>query len=344
MIRAILAAAVGLGVVAAPVAATMTFTAPVNSSGSTVISCLMHNLSEGVEKVDFTLRDGANNVLMTIDHHLLPGESSGIAFVDDVLGGHCIFEFDGDPTRMRGLIRLSESGNGPTSLQAAAFEAADGPIVSVETITPPVRSISGGVVQCRVQNLSEAPVSVMAELVDESGVVMFSNTIDASPQQVLTVISTTAIMLGGYCRFRFDSNPEQVRGYLTTRLGPGGIATRLVLPAEPAIPSPGFGAISPAVAGAAGDATTCVAQNLHDEPVDVRAELVDRFGNELAAITKSVAPNAVESITGTTEVAAHAVCRFILATPDVPVRGFISQFPSGLFADTRQLEAALPVQ
>jgi hypothetical protein len=305
---------------------------------------MVRNLGDSVEAIDLTLRDGANNVLMTIDDQLLPGTSAGIAYPDDVLGGNCIFEFDGDPARMRGAIFLSEAVNGPPVLHAAAFEAPDGPIQSAETVTPPVRSVSGGVLQCRVQNLSAEPVSVMAELVDETGAVLFWNAIDALPQQVMTVISTTATVLGGYCRFRFDANPAQVRGYLTTRLALSGIASRHVLRAEPAALQPTVAAVSPAVAGAAGDATTCVVQNLHHEPVDVQAELVDRFGNELVAASKTVAPNAVQSITGTTESAAHAVCRFTFPEKGIAARGFLSQFPSGLFSDTRLLEAASTVQ
>jgi hypothetical protein len=270
------------------------------------------------------------------------GVATVVSTLESVSGASCVFEFDGDPTRVRPHVRISEAPSGLPLLQAAGYEALPGPNVEAQTFTAPIRHISGAGLQCRARNDSGSTVSVTGVLRDETGAIVSGSTIDVPSGESRELVSSDDDVQGGYCGFTFTGSPTQVRGFLTLRRGPG-ITTRLSLPASVPTAPASVAAISPAIAGAEGDATTCVAQNLHDAPVQVYAELVDRFGTVLSSALKSVAAGAVEQVTGTTEAAPLAVCRFLLPALLLPVRVHISQFPSGLFADTRVIETAEPV-
>lgn len=341
MIRSLLLALAAVAALCQAAAAetVILVTPPVDVAAAEQIECHVLNLGDAAaEEVWAVVVDQFGDPEAGGGGTVDPGETVMLAsFLDAVQGASCRFSVEGDPARLRLFMRITEQPSGLPLLQLDAYQPPPGSGgLFVETFTGPVRHISSSGLQCRARNDASNSVSVTAQLRDQSGGLIGELTILIPPGESRTIVSSNTPVLGGYCRISFAGNPARVRGFLTMRQG-ASTTTRVVLPARVASESTSGLAVSPAIAGAEGDATACVVQNLHDETVDVYAELVDRFDNELASASLAVPAGHVVSVTGTTEAAAHAVCRFILPAGP-PVRGFISQFPSGLFADTRVIE------
>lgn len=210
-----------------------TATAPLRSSQNSILGCSVLNLSDEAVQVAAQLDSGAfTGVLESGTLEVPAGRSRQIVFSSTaIFGGYCVFDFEGDPSQVRGFVQLQDLG-GSNSRQIHPAEPVEPRRSTAQTIyTLPVRSSQGDNLICTAQNLSNDPVEVSAELDDGNGNVVDEGTLVIEPRRVQSLAFSNAAIFGGYCRFTFDGNRTAVRGYIQLQ-DAGGSNTRLLLPAS----------------------------------------------------------------------------------------------------------------
>lgn len=314
------------------------FTGPVINPGANVVTCVAQNIGTVPVTMSAVLRDESGVLLDSGMAEVGPGLAVELAAATGPNAGYCRFDSDTDPESARGFLRLRR----PTGETLAIFPATTirlGAGPASEAYSPPLRSINEDVeFGCFVQNLSDEEVSVDAEILDENGGVVDSDTDDVPPGTVLLVVASNAAHLGAYCHFTLTSHAGSVRGFAML-FGPSTDIAHLVFPAGD-VGGAGTSAYTPAVSSVAGDVTTCVVQNLDAVALMVTAELVGTTGTVLDDGTMVVAPGDVRTIAGHTEEQDSAVCRFSYPGAADYMRGYITRYPSGLFRNTDLLAEA----
>jgi hypothetical protein len=316
-----------------------TFSLPTIIDRGGLVYCLAQNLGDQPVTVGATLirSDGTT---ATSGHADVPAGGSVEIAVDDVhdfLAAYCVFDFDGDPATVRGYIH-SRPEDGETQALMPSFEAPTAAAEAVVTYSPPLRSISDAFLGCIVQNLGDGPADVETALIDNDGSVISLSQDEIPPGAVRDVIATDADHLGAYCRFVFNGNAEQVRTFAALYF----VESRphLIFRARPAAAVDSVVKYTPPVSSPEGAATTCVVQNLDDNIISANVSLIDSDGTVLGSGFEFIQPGDVETVAGVTEATTNAICRIQFADESNLARGYISRFPSGMFANTDLLEEA----
>jgi hypothetical protein len=317
-----------------------TFSAPVHHFGDGVVACVVQNLGGQDVDVDAVLHSPGGSVLDSGQAKVPSGTTVELAStVDDGLGFYCGFTFDADPETVRTYIHVRSLLGGETHALFGSMSLRGDGVPAMQTMySPPLRILGDEVFVCLAQNLGESSVEVDTALIDEDGAVVDSSTIDVIPGGVAQTIVSTADNLNSYCRFEFTAPPDALRGYVALS-GPTSATAHLVLPAEAAHGAGGVATYSPILTSVAGDATSCVIQNLDDQPLMVSADQIDSSGG-LDSGNVMVQPGQVVTIAGQTEGADNGYCKFGFDDEGDAGRGYITRFPSGLFADTDFLGGA----
>jgi hypothetical protein len=317
-----------------------TFTSPVfNDIGSQVIACIAQNV--GIEPVLVTAElRGANGAAIDGREAVVPpGRTVELVGSMDVGSGYCAFTFDADPQTLRGYV-LVRSPAGDTIALFPHFTVRRGGVGLVRRMSPPLRVAMGPhILGCMVQNLSGETVPVDVELIDAGGTVVESAMFPMLAGRFATIVDTADPHLGAYCRFSVAQANDEVRGYAIL-FGVAGLYRHLVFPAATADNVAGLSAATPPVSSIAGDATSCVAQNLGNLAVTVGAEIVDAAGAVIDDGSDIIPPGAVETVAGHTDGGADMVCRFAFNDAGDEVRAFITRYPAGLGTSTDLLETA----
>lgn len=229
----------------------------------------------------------------------------------------------------------------PLAIAIAAMLSAAG--AAAQSFTPPLRSTSGDILACVVQNLGPDPVAVHATLFDSSAPID-SGDADVAPGTSLEVLATTADVTRGYCRFDIPGSPSSVRGFIHLRNAAGGDVSH-ALAAAPT----GVGALAPVETVSPpviniGEQIGCVVQNLGGDAVDVTADILHENGSVVATDTDPVEPGAVRVVTRSTAAQYGASCRFNFTGNPNEVRTFLTTYEPGVGTDTRLLlPASTPV-
>lgn len=311
---------------------TTTFTPPVFSNVGEELVCIVQNVGTLPVTVESELRGANDNLLAAGDGQVMAGRTLALAASSVGGSGSCRFTFIGDTENVRGYILRRRLLTGETRVLLPAFPVRRDLVGTIQTVTPPLRTIGDEVFACRVHNLSSEMVEVDTALLNEKGQTVATSTDNLLGGRIDDTIVTQDPILGAYCRFTVAEHGDEVRGYAVF-YGMQSDA-ELVLAAMPVMPVGTETAISPPVSSVAGDATACVAQNLDTIGVIVSAELVDDDGMVLDDGMLLIPPGEVAQVAGTTEAGQHLVCRFTFEDPTDDVRGFISRFPAGIFRNT----------
>ncbi len=338
--RAWLRAAVVLLLLAErPAQATTTFSAPVRNSEGDSLACFVQNHGSFGVEVATVLRDESGAALDTFSFDVLPGRAFSLTNSSaPVSGGYCEFEFDGDDAAVRGFIRLTDAAGSNTRLLYPAAEVRGAPRPDVVTYSPPVLSGPDDLVACVVQNLSDAPVQVTAQLRNSIDALVAETTLHVAAGQVTTLVSATDPAMSTYCKFTFDGNPVEVRGYVRISGAMGG-NTRFLAPASESHEAATSPLYTPAVA-TTGGAVRCAAQNLGDATVLVDAELLDADGVLIDAAAAMLPPGNVEYVVNSTEESTAPVsCRFTFGVKQHRVQTFLV-FTEPAGGGTRLLQPA----
>lgn len=243
-----------------PTTGARTYSPPVRSSDGDVLSCRVQNLSLDPVEVSAEINNGLGSVVDINTLTIQPGwVQTVVSSTTAVFGAYCQFTFDGNPSAVRGYIQLFDFGGsntrllypaGPVDQQIdtflgpipAASGAVDGALAGIGPVilppqSPPVRSSDGDVLGCWVQNLSNTPVNVDAQINSGLATVVASGELTIQPGRVQAVTSTTTAVFGAFCQF-LPSNPSsEVRGYIQL-FDLGGSNTRLLYSAySPSLPT-----------------------------------------------------------------------------------------------------------
>lgn len=313
------------------------FSSPVHHFGGEVVACVVQNLGGQAVDVDAALWIPGGTVIDSGQAKIPPGATVEIANTDDDgIGFYCEFTFDADPDTVRAYIHVRSMVGGEThALFGSLTRRGDMPSVST-TYSPPLRILGDQVLVCLAQNLEGSTVEVETTLFDEDGAVVDSSTVDVAPGVVAQTIVSAADHINSYCRFEFTASPDSLRGYVALVSATSATA-HLLFPAAHADGVGGLIAYSPIVRSVAGDATSCVIQNLDDQPLMVSADQIDSTGG-LDSGDVMVQPGHVVTVAGGTEGTDNGYCKFTFDDEADRGRGYITRFPSGLFADTDLLE------
>jgi len=211
---------------------------------------------------------------------------------------------------------------------------------AVTTYSPPLRSSEGDVLSCVVQNLSNDPVEVQADLENGLGTVVASGTRTIESGQSLLVTSTTNAVFAAYCVFTFTGNADEVRGHIQL-YDLGGSNTRLLFAASGIIgvALDGITVVSPPIRSSDGDVLNCVAQNLSNGAVAVQATIHNGLGGIVDTGMLNLQPGRAQALTSTTAAVFGAYCSFTFDGNIAAVRGYIQLYDLG-GSNTRLLAAA----
>ncbi len=215
------------------------------------------------------------------------------------------------------------------------------PAAAVTTYSPPLRSSDGDVLSCIVQNLSNDPVEVQADLENGLGTIIDSGTLVIEPGRAITVARTTDAVFAAYCVFTFEGRSDEIRGYIQL-YDLGGSNTRLLFAASggsgPVLD--GITVVSPPIRSSQGDVLSCVAQNLTNAAVLVQATIHNGLGGTVGAGGMlNVQPGRAQVLTSTTAAVFGAYCSFTFDGDVGAVRGYIQLYDFG-GSNTRLLAAA----
>lgn len=303
--------------------------------------CVVQNLGDQTVTVSATLIRSDGETANSGHADVAAGHSVEITSDDvhDFLAAYCVFEFDGDPATVRGYIQNREAEGGDTRASKPSSEAPAAPVKEVVTYSPPLRSISDAFLACIVQNLSDAPAEVETALIDADGSTISLSQDEIAPGTVTEVIFTDANHLGAYCRFSFNGNGAQVRTYIG--FFGFGSSPQLIFPATIATSVGSVVKYSPPISSPNGAATTCVVQNLDDNIISANVSLIDTTGAVLDSGFDFIQPGEVATVAGVTDAVVNAICRIQFGAAANLARGYLSRFPSGMFANTDLLEEAV---
>ncbi len=214
------------------------------------------------------------------------------------------------------------------------------PAAALTTYSPPLRSSDGDVLSCIVQNLSNDPVEVQADLENGLGTIVDSDTLVIEPGRAITVARTTNAVFAAYCVFTFAGRSDEVRGYIQL-YDLGGSNTRLLFAASggsgPVLD--GISVVSPPIRSSQGDVLSCVAQNLTNAAVLVQATIHNGLGGTVNTGMLNVQPGRAQVLTSTTAAVFGAYCSFTFDGDVGAVRGYIQLYDFG-GSNTRLLAAA----
>lgn len=202
---------------------------------------------------------------------------------------------------------------------------AAGPAAAVTTFSPPVRSDEGDNLGCRLLNLSAAEVEVISELEDGNGTIVDTQTFAIPAGEGRLMARTTSAVFGAFCRFTFEGEPSQVRGFITLE-DMGGSDTRLLYPASPGSRAPGAGTTtySPPVRSSSGNNLGCKVLNLLDAPVQVTSQLHDGLGGVVDTQAFAVPAGQSRLMARTTTAVFGGYCSFAFEANPANVRGYIT--------------------
>ena len=209
---------------------------PVRNDNASNLGCVLQNISGQAVEVDSRLENGLGTVVDEQTLSVPAGRTLLLARSSDaVFGAYCVFEFDGNPTEVRGFIRLEDAGGSNTRLLYPARIVDDAPDqLQVDLYSPPVRNDNGSNLGCVAQNLSDGPVQVISELDNGLGTIVDDQTLTIPAGQNLLLARSSDAVFGAHCHFRFSGNPSRVRGFIRLE-DAGGSNTRLLFPAEQVI-------------------------------------------------------------------------------------------------------------
>jgi hypothetical protein len=305
---------------------TTTYTPPVRSSDGDILSCVVQNLGNAKLTVSAEIQNGLNSVVEDGAIEVPAGQALTVAYTADaVFGAYCVFTFTGHADAVRGFVVLEDYGGSNTRLLYAASRAPVAPPAAQQIFTPPVRSSDGDVLSCVVQNLSNAKLTVSAEIQNGLNTVVEDGTIDVPPGQALTVAYTVTPVFGAYCVFSFTGQATQVRGFVVLE-DYGGSNTRLLYPANlvaggNAQPTSSF---SPPVRSSDGDILSCVVQNLGANQVEVEAEIQNGLGVAVESGVIDVPAGRALTVAYTADPVFGAYCVFTFTGQPGAVRGFVA--------------------
>jgi hypothetical protein len=198
------------------------------------------------------------------------------------------------------------------------------------TYSPPVRSDMGDNLGCRLLNLSGAEVTVTSDLENGLGSVVDSKSFAIPAGQARLMASSNTAIFGGYCRFTFDGEASQVRGFITLE-DAGGSNTRLLYAAEPiaGIPPVGTTTFSPPVRSSEGDNLGCPLLNVGDAPVQVTSQLLDGLGNLVDEQAFTVPAGEGRLLARSSTAIFGGYCVFTFEGDPTAVRGYITLEDAG---------------
>jgi len=226
---------------------------PVRSSDGDVLACWVQNLGDEAVEVDAEINNGLGTIVASGTQSIPAGWVQSVASTTSgVFGAYCDFEFDGNPSTLRGYAQLYDLGGSNTRLLYPAGEpdrhidTFSGPISSLPLLastggavlsgsttvvpplqSPPVRSSDGDVLSCIVQNLSDESVDVEARIDNGLDTIVTSGDLTVLPGRVLTVAFTTTPVFGAFCQFDLGTRVSNVRGFAQL-MDIGGSNTRLL--------------------------------------------------------------------------------------------------------------------
>lgn len=215
------------------------------------------------------------------------------------------------------------------SLMSIVLFAA-GAAAAVTTYSPPVRSDAGGNLGCRLLNLSAAAVEVTSELDNGLGTVVDTQTFSIPAGEGRLMARTATAVFGAFCRFTFEGEPSQVRGYITLE-DAGGSDTRLLYPASPIAGAPPVGTttFSPPVRSSEGNNLGCKLLNLSDGPVQVTSQLHNGLGAVVDTQAFAVPAGESRLMARTTTAVFGAYCSFAFEGNPDAVRGYVTLEDAG---------------
>ncbi|MGH7785836.1 MAG: hypothetical protein ACRERC_03160 [Candidatus Binatia bacterium] len=110
---------------------------PVRSSQGDNLICRAMNVSAAPVQVISTLFDSLGAVVETQDLTIPAGDVRGMSSSNTaIFGGYCRFQFEANPTAVRGYIELEDAGGSNTRLLLPALSVASAPDVPTATPTP----------------------------------------------------------------------------------------------------------------------------------------------------------------------------------------------------------------
>ena len=198
------------------------------------------------------------------------------------------------------------------------------------TYSPPVRSDAGDNLGCRLLNLSSAPMTVLSELEDGLGNTADTKNFEVPAGQGRLMASSNTAIFGGYCRFTFDGDASQVRGYITLE-DAGGSNTRLLYPADPIAGDPPIGitTFSPPVRSSEGDNLGCQLLNLGDAPIQVSSQLLDGLGGVVDTEAFAIPAGQGRLMARSSNQIFGGYCSFTFEGDPTAVRGFVTLEDAG---------------
>ena len=198
------------------------------------------------------------------------------------------------------------------------------------TYSPPVRSDMGDNLGCRLLNLSAAELSVQSDLEDGLGNVVDSETFAIPAGQGRLMARSNSAIFGGYCRFMFEGDASQVRGYITPEAA-GGSVTRLLYAAEPIAGAAPVGSTTytPAVRSSDANNLGCPLLNLGDAAIQVTSRLHDGLGNVVDTQSFAVPAGQSRLMARSSDAIFGGYCSFTFEGDPTAVRGYITLQDAG---------------
>ncbi len=295
------------------------YSPPVVSGPSDLVGCVAHNIGTAAVSVTARLRSSNAVLLDEMTDHVAAGEVSTIvSAADPLINAYCEFSFDGNPSALRGYVRIGDDMGGNTRFLAVASAG----VVPTGTVYTPPIAPHGGTVYCIAHNLDDEVALVDADLLDADGAVISS--VPAAPVEPGDVVfltntlgdSTTPVS----CRFAFGA---RVRGFIAF-LEPGGTQVRLIHPATANGGNAGVNATSftPALRAFNGGEIECWAHNVGATDIFVTATLVNPMGATVDSHSMLLgAGHARRLVHGANLLDTH--CRFLFNGSPGDIRGYI---------------------
>jgi len=125
-----------------PAGAMTTYSPPVHNLADNLL-CRVLNLTDGAVDVFSEVRNNMGGVVDSQTLSVPGGEARTLARVtgQEVVGGYCRFEFQGNPLNIRTFIEIQDAGGSPTRLQHSATTAlAPAPLDTPTSTATPVPS------------------------------------------------------------------------------------------------------------------------------------------------------------------------------------------------------------
>lgn len=208
-------AAAGEGLAAA---APTLHSAAIAPDGGTV-HCVAQNLDDEAVSVDADLLDADGTALSSSTDVLQPG---AVAFLTSSAAastapGSCRFAVGAGAPRLRAFAAFVAGGTVRLIELATPTSGAAG--VGATSFTPPLRNVDGSELECWLQNLSAAPVSVTAALRDAAGSSVETDQMVVAAGGVRRLVHSDTLQFGAHCRFVFTGSPASIRGQIVLNDG-----------------------------------------------------------------------------------------------------------------------------